>query len=126
MNSKHLYLVYLYVLLNTASCLQHLTQISNYKHGKLQETPNFDIFSETSLDDVNSRFEELFSPQYIFQMLFDPDGVIPDPVQKCIEKSTSDESKCWTSLCELFLAIADPKDVHVPQWALKSKMFVYF
>ena len=132
MNSKHLYLIYIYVFVKYVNCQQYFAQQPNYKHAKLQETPNFDIFSETSLSDINSRFEELFSPQHIFQKLFDPEGVVPDPVQKCIEKSKSDESKCWNSLCELFLAIAefldpeDPRNVPVPQWAVKSKFSVIF
>ena len=103
MNMKNLYFVYAYLIINFSHC-----------HGQLQPNP-------TDLNDLSNQLDELLSPQHIFQNLFDPEGIIPDPVTKCIQESTKDEDKCWFSLCELFLAFVDPKDVHIPNWAVKSK-----
>ena len=100
---KNLYFVYAYSIINFLHC-----------HGQLLPNP-------TDLDDLSNQLDELLSPQHIFQNLFDPEGIIPDPVTKCIQESTKDEDKCWFSLCELFLAFVDPKDVHIPNWAVKSK-----
>lgn len=104
MNVKNLYSVCVYLIINFLNC-----------HGQHKSNP-------ADLHDVGTQLDELLSPQHIFQNLFDVEGKVPDPVQKCIQQSTKDEDKCWFSLCELFLAFVDPKDVHIPQWAIKSKL----
>ena len=105
MNVKNLYFVYVYLIINFLNC-----------HGHFHQNP-------TELDDLRNQLDELLSPQRVFQNLFDPEGTIPNPVQKCIQESTNDEDKCRLSLCELFLAFVDPKDVHIPPWAIKSKLW---
>ena len=106
MNVKNLYSVYVYLIINFSNC-----------HGQLQPEP-------TDLNDLSNQLDQLLSPEHIFQNLFDPEGIIPDPAQKCIQESKNDEDKCWFSLCELFLAFVDPKDQDkIPNWAVKSKLW---
>ena len=66
-------------------------------------------------------FDQKLKPENVFKNLFELNTFSSTPLQQCLD--TTDN--CAKSLCEIFLvANVDPKKHKLPNWALKSKLFI--
>jgi hypothetical protein len=86
---------------------------------------HFNISSISDMEEFFDLFEHLWTPQHIFQKLFEPSDVVHSTsVQTCLVNGIQARSSCMQSLCEIFLSKKDSNGASVPQWALKSKIIM--